>query len=193
MISDERIAGKFREKEEPRPKIIKEKPEKEKVKSPGYYKKSPGEYSKRFLEALKDPVPVEWMSTETVKEYKNIIEGKLGSFGITGSITGVLRGPVVSRFEFRPDLGIKLSKISNLANDLALALHAEKIRIIAPIPGKGVVGIEVPNKNRETVFLKGLIANETFQNSTSITYVPIGKNITGNPFYYQSLLPGLKD
>ncbi len=188
VASDDRIISKFRKKAERRPRIIeepeKEKPKREKVRSLGSYQKSSGEYSKRFLEALKDPVPVEWMSTETVKEYKNIIEGKLGSFGITGSITGVLRGPVVSRFEFRPDLGIKLSKISNLANDLALALHAEKIRIIAPIPGKGVVGIEVPNKNRETVFLKSLIANEAFQNSSSITYVPIGKNITGNPFYY---------
>ncbi|MEJ2355818.1 MAG: DNA translocase FtsK, partial [candidate division WOR-3 bacterium] len=147
-------------------------------------------FEKQFLNALKDPVAVEWMSNETINNYKNILKGKLESFGITGTITGVLRGPVVSRFEFKPDLGIKLSKISNLANDLALALHAEKIRIIAPIPGKGVVGIEVPNKNRETVFLKDLIANENFQNNNSITYVPIGKNITGNPFYYSiSLMP----
>ena len=67
---------------------------------------------------------------------------------------------------------------------------AEKIRIIAPIPGKGVVGIEVPNKNRETVFLKDLIGSDTFRDNSSITYVPIGKNITGNPFYYSiSLMP----
>ncbi len=151
---------------------------------------SSDDFRANFLNALKDPVPVEWMSNETVNNYKDILEGKLESFGITGSVTGVLRGPVVSRFEFKPDLGIKLSKISNLANDLALALHAEKIRIIAPIPGKGVVGIEVPNKNRETVFLKDFIRNETFQNNSSITYVPIGKNITGNPFYYSiALMP----
>jgi S-DNA-T family DNA segregation ATPase FtsK/SpoIIIE len=145
-----------------------------------------------FLNALKDPIPVEWMSTDTVNNYKNILEGKLESFGITGSVTGVLRGPVVSRFEFKPDLGIKLSKISNLANDLALALHAEKIRIIAPIPGKGVVGIEVPNKNRETVYLKDLLRNQKFLNSNSRTYVPIGKNITGDPFYSSiALMPHL--
>lgn len=168
-----------------KPKIVKRTPDK-----PVSSQKITNDFSKQFLNALKDPVPVEWMSAETIKDYKNIIEGKLESFGITGTITGVLRGPVVSRFEFKPDLGIKLSKISNLANDLALALHAEKIRIIAPIPGKGVVGIEVPNKNRETVFLKDLIANENFQNNSSITYVPIGKNITGNPFYYSiSLMP----
>jgi S-DNA-T family DNA segregation ATPase FtsK/SpoIIIE len=168
-----------------KPKIVKKIPGK-----PVSSQKITDDFSKQFLNALRDPVPVEWMSTETINNYKNIIEGKLESFGITGTITGVLRGPVVSRFEFKPDLGIKLSKISNLANDLALALHAEKIRIIAPIPGKGVVGIEVPNKNRETVFLKDLIANETFQNNNSITYVPIGKNITGNPFYYSiSLMP----
>jgi len=157
---------------------------KEKGKSPDSSQGSPDDFRRNFLNAMKDPVAVEWMSTETVSNYKDILEGKLESFGITGSVTGVLRGPVVSRFEFKPDLGIKLSKISNLSNDLALALHAEKIRIIAPIPGKGVVGIEVPNKNRETVFLKDLISNEAFQNNSSITYIPIGKNITGNPFYY---------
>jgi S-DNA-T family DNA segregation ATPase FtsK/SpoIIIE len=160
------------------------------IERPASAQKGPEEFRKKFLNALKDPVPVEWMSEETINSYKAIIEGKLASFGITGSITGVLRGPVVSRFEFKPDLGIKLSKISNLANDIALALHAEKIRIIAPIPGKGVVGIEVPNKNRETVFLKDFIANESFQNNSSITYVPIGKSITGTPFYYSiALMP----
>lgn len=146
--------------------------------------KSYDEFRKNFLEALKDPVEVEWMPRETVNRYKKIIEDKLESFSVSGKIKGVLRGPVVSRFEFKPDPGIKLSKISNLANDLALALRAEKIRIIAPIPGKGVVGIEVPNKNRETVFLKDFINNETFKKEKSITYVPIGKDITGNPFYY---------
>ncbi len=164
----------------------------EKRKGSDVSEKISDDFRNDFLNALKDPVPVEWMSAETVNNYKNIIEGKLESFGITGSITGVLRGPVVSRFEFKPDLGIKLSKISNLANDLALALHAEKIRIIAPIPGKGVVGIEVPNKNRETVYLKDLISNEEFLNHGSKTYVPIGKNITGNPFYSSiALMPHL--
>jgi len=185
-----RKIGRIREiRKEKRKEVIKEIRE-EKVQKVDLSQKSPDSFRKDFLNALKDPVPVEWMSTETINDYKSIIESKLASFGITGNITGVLRGPVVSRFEFKPDLGIKLSKISNLANDLALALHAEKIRIIAPIPGKGVVGIEVPNKNRETVFLKDLIVNESFQNNNSITYVPIGKNITGNPFYYSiSLMP----
>lgn len=181
--SEDREVRKFTKVEKPKPKPEK-KTRKEKPGKLDSYRKNSGEFRERFLDALKEPVAVEWMTTETVNNYKDIIEGKLESFGITGKITGVLRGPVVSRFEFKPDLGIKLSKISNLANDLALALHAEKIRIIAPIPGKGVVGIEVPNKNRETVFLKDLIGNEAFQSSSSISYVPIGKNITGNPCYY---------
>ena len=183
--NEEASAQKSLKEETNKPKIVKKTPDK-----PVSSQKITDDFEKQFLNALKDPVAVEWMSNETINNYKSILEGKLESFGITGTITGVLRGPVVSRFEFKPDLGIKLSKISNLANDLALALHAEKIRIIAPIPGKGVVGIEVPNKNRETVFLKDLIANENFQNNNSITYVPIGKNITGNPFYYSiSLMP----
>jgi S-DNA-T family DNA segregation ATPase FtsK/SpoIIIE len=192
-ITEEKKAPQVKSKEIEEPKRKKRvQIRREKKKESKVSEKISEDFRSDFLNALKDPVPVEWMSTETVNNYKNIIEGKLESFGITGSITGVLRGPVVSRFEFKPDLGIKLSKISNLANDLALALHAEKIRIIAPIPGKGVVGIEVPNKNRETVYLKDLISNEQFLNHGSKTYVPIGKNITGNPFYSSiALMPHL--
>lgn len=192
-VPEEKNTSQIKSKEIVEPKRAKRvQIRREKKKESEVSEKNSEDFRSDFLNALKDPVPVEWMSTETVNNYKNIIEGKLESFGITGSITGVLRGPVVSRFEFKPDLGIKLSKISNLANDLALALHAEKIRIIAPIPGKGVVGIEVPNKNRETVYLKDLISNEQFLNHGSKTYVPIGKNITGNPFYYSiALMPHL--
>ncbi|MEA1913483.1 MAG: DNA translocase FtsK 4TM domain-containing protein [candidate division WOR-3 bacterium] len=154
-----------------------------KVKSQPSYLMSDSEFQTKFLETLNDPVEMEWMSERTINKYKKVIENKLKNFDITGRITGVTRGPVVSRFEFKPDPGIKLSKISNLSSDLALALRAEKIRIIAPIPGKGVVGIEVPNRNREMVFIKELIDNETFKENPSITYIPIGKDITGRPLY----------
>ena len=144
---------------------------------------SKDEFQEKFLSTLNDPVQQEWMSEMTINKYKEIIESKLENFGITGRIAGVLKGPVITRFEYKPDPGIKLSKISNLSNDLALALKAEKIRVIAPIPGKGVVGIEVPNDNREIVSIKELIKNEKFRDVTDITYVPIGKNITGDLVY----------
>jgi S-DNA-T family DNA segregation ATPase FtsK/SpoIIIE len=137
----------------------------------------------RFLNILKNPVEKEWMSEDAIEKYRKIIESKLENFDITGSIVNVIKGPVITRFEYKPDPGIKLSKISNLTNDLALALKAEKIRVIAPIPGKGVVGIEVPNDNREIVFIKELIDNENFKENSDITYVPIGKNITGDYVY----------
>jgi len=142
------------------------------------------EFHERFLNILNDPVEKEWMAETTIDTYKKIIENKLENFDITGAIVNVLKGPVITRFEYKPDPGIKLSKISNLANDLALALKAEKVRVIAPIPGKGVVGIEVPNKNREIVFIKDLINNEKFKKSPGVTNIPIGKDITGKQFYY---------
>ena len=144
---------------------------------------SKSEFQERFLNILNDPVQQEWMSERKINNYKMVIEEKLRNFGITGTIVNVLKGPVITRFEYKPDPGVKLSKISNLSNDLALALKAEKIRVIAPIPGKGVVGIEVPNDNRELVYLKDLIGSNTFKDNTKITYIPIGKDITGTPLY----------
>src|SRR5207244_9381054 len=82
---------------------------------------------------------------------------KLASFGIQGQVTQIRPGPVVTMFEFLPAAGIKVSRIASLADDLAMAMEALRVRIVAPIPGKGVVGIEVPNQTRETVVRRGLV------------------------------------
>ncbi len=107
---------------------------------------------------------------------------KLASFGIAGTVKEIRPGPVVTMYEFEPAPGIKISKIASLADDLAMAMEALKVRIVAPIPGKGVVGIEVPNKQRETVYLREIVEQELFLKSPSKLAMAIGKNIEGLPY-----------
>jgi len=111
-----------------------------------------------------------------------ILENKLLDYGVEGRVAEVRPGPVITVYEFEPAPGVKVSKIVNLADDLALALSALSIRIVAPIPGKSVVGIEVPNANRETVFLKETIDSDPFRTSKSKLSFGLGKDISGEPF-----------
>lgn len=111
-----------------------------------------------------------------------ILEKKLLDYGVEGKVVEVRPGPVITVYEFEPAPGVKVSRIVNLADDLALALSALSIRIVAPIPGKSVVGIEVPNPNRETVYLKEIIDTEAFRSSKSKLSFGLGKDISGDPF-----------
>ena len=111
-----------------------------------------------------------------------ILENKLLDYGVEGRVAEVKPGPVITVYEFEPAPGVKVSKIVNLADDLALALSALSIRIVAPIPGKSVVGIKVPNTNRETVFLKEIIDSDPFRGSKSKLSFGLGKDISGEPY-----------
>jgi len=111
-----------------------------------------------------------------------ILEKKLLDYGVEGRVVEVRPGPVITVYEFEPAPGVKVSRIVNLADDLALALSALSVRIVAPIPGKAVVGIEVPNTNRETVFLKEIIDSDAFRASKSKLSFGLGKDISGEPF-----------
>jgi S-DNA-T family DNA segregation ATPase FtsK/SpoIIIE len=111
-----------------------------------------------------------------------ILEKKLLDYGVEGKVVEVRPGPVITVYEFEPAPGVKVSRIVNLADDLALALSAISIRIVAPIPGKSVVGIEIPNPVRETVFLKEIIDSEAFRASKSRLSFGLGKDIAGEPF-----------
>jgi len=104
----------------------------------------------------------------------------LDSFGVSTKIVGICRGPSVTRFELQPAAGVKISKITSLADDLALALASTGVRIEAPIPNKSAVGIEVPNKNRSTVSLREIVETPTYQNAKSKLNVALGKDIAGN-------------
>jgi len=110
------------------------------------------------------------------------LRAKLADFGIVGEVVEIRPGPVVTMYEFLPGPGIKVSKIASLADDLAMAMEAMRVRIVAPIPGKGVVGIEVPNKDRETVFLKEVAEQDAFQKSSSRLSMCLGKDIEGMPY-----------
>jgi len=107
---------------------------------------------------------------------------KLAHFKIDGDVVRTYAGPVVSTFEFKPAANVKVSKILNLQDDLAMALSAETIRIQAPIPGKDVVGIEIPNDSVETIYLRELLDDKLFKTASSPLTIALGKDIVGKPF-----------
>ena len=107
---------------------------------------------------------------------------KLAHFKIEGDVVRTYAGPVVSTFEFKPAANVKVSKILNLKDDLAMALSAETIRIQAPIPGKDVVGIEIPNETVETIYLREILEDKLFKESKSPLTIALGKDIVGKPF-----------
>ena len=105
----------------------------------------------------------------------------LNDFGIQGELVGITPGPVVTMFEVRPAPGVRVSRIANLSDDLALALKAVAVRIQAPVPGTDTVGIEIPNDVRETVCLKELLGSRLFQDAKSLLTLALGKDIAGEP------------
>ncbi|HNY49274.1 MAG TPA: DNA translocase FtsK 4TM domain-containing protein [Smithella sp.] len=110
-----------------------------------------------------------------------ILEKKLADFGVDARVVEVLPGPVITMYELEPAPGVKINKIVNLSDDLALALMAPSIRILAPIPGKSVIGIEIPNLKRESVFLKDVIDNTSFSESSFRLPIALGVNFVGTP------------
>ncbi len=179
----------------PEPVVIqtKEKPEKKKkeekadfvVQDHFPFMGSSSNYQVPPLSLLND-VPPE-IGTDTDKAHKDILassailEKKLADFGIQGRVVQVLPGPVITLFEYEPAPGIKVSRISALADDLALAMRCVGLRILAPVPGKPVVGIEIPNLRRETIYFKDVMESDEFQESNSKLNLAIGKDITGEP------------
>ncbi len=123
-----------------------------------------------------EPKPID---KESLTKAAQMLENKLLDFGVEGDVVEVKPGPVVTMYEFAPAPGVKVNKISNLQDDLAMALQAVSIRIVAPIPGRGVVGIEIPNKDRETVYLKEIIEDPAFQKTSGKLPMALGKDIFG--------------
>jgi S-DNA-T family DNA segregation ATPase FtsK/SpoIIIE len=109
------------------------------------------------------------------------LEKKLGDFGVEGEVVEILPGPVITMYEYKPAPGIKISKVAGLSDDLALTLRAPSIRIVAPIPGKAAIGIEIPNNQREMVFLKEILSSTEYQKSKYRVPIALGKDITGSP------------
>jgi S-DNA-T family DNA segregation ATPase FtsK/SpoIIIE len=139
-----------------------------------------GAYQLPSLDLL-DPLPpvVKKVSKEDMLAQSELLQRKLQDFGIEGRVTQVYPGPVVTMFEFEPAPGVKVSKIVNLSDDLALAMRASSVRIVAPLPGKAAVGIEVPNNTRETVYFRQILETPEYQANKSKLKVPLGKDIFG--------------
>jgi S-DNA-T family DNA segregation ATPase FtsK/SpoIIIE len=119
------------------------------------------------------------IDNENLKMQSKLLEKKLFDFGVNGKVVSVTPGPVITTFEYEPAPGIKISKINSLSDDLALALRAISVRIVAPIPGKSVIGVEIPNATREIVHFKEVIASEIFEKSKSHLTICLGKDIVG--------------
>ncbi|MEC4675277.1 MAG: DNA translocase FtsK, partial [Nitrospirota bacterium] len=121
-------------------------------------------------------------SDQILETQSSVLSSALQSFGISGKVTEVHPGPVITMYEFEPGPGIKVARIVTLAHDLAMALKATSVRIVAPLPGKSTVGIEVPNQVRETVSLREVLTSEHFSRSRSKLALALGKDIFGRPF-----------
>jgi S-DNA-T family DNA segregation ATPase FtsK/SpoIIIE len=157
-----------------------------KTESIDFINKSRKEYQPPSLELLdseKSPTPGGGLTATDIRINSAIIKKTLENFEIPVEMSEVNVGPTVTQYTLKPAQGIKLSKITTLSNDLALALASHPIRIEAPIPGKSLVGIEVPNKIRTQVRLRDLLANPQFQNSLSNLTFALGKDVSGVPIY----------
>ena len=144
---------------------------------------SRGSYVLPSLSLLEDPEQKEVkVDRESLLANAKILEKRLSDFGVEGKVVEVRPGPVITMYEYEPAPGVKINKIVSLSDDLALALRAISVRIVAPIPGKAAVGIEIPNSIREPVYLKDLLAAEDFANSESKLSLALGKDIFGTPF-----------
>ncbi|MCM8780934.1 MAG: DNA translocase FtsK [Candidatus Omnitrophica bacterium] len=141
-----------------------------------------GDYHLPSPDLLDSPPPFEARQIkEDLEANARILEETLEDFGISVKVTDIERGPVITRYELEPAPGVKLNRIVALSDDIALAMKAQSVRIVAPIPGKGRVGVEVPNTQSSFVFLKEVLMSKEFQDSKSKLTLALGKDIAGHP------------
>ncbi|MFH1339050.1 MAG: DNA translocase FtsK, partial [Candidatus Omnitrophota bacterium] len=140
------------------------------------------EYRLPPLDLLESPPPLaERKIKEDLTGSARILEETLSDFGISVKVTNIERGPVITRYELELAPGVKVNRIVSLADDIALAMKAQSARVVAPIPGKGRVGVEIPNIQSSLVYLKEVLETPEFQNSVSKLTLALGKDIAGKP------------
>jgi DNA segregation ATPase FtsK/SpoIIIE, S-DNA-T family len=180
----------FMEKEKSRPKrkvtII--EPKKEPPKKPEQeafpFMTLEGEFKLPPIDLLNEAPSEENVEIreESLEKNARRLEKKLADFGVEGEVVEILPGPVITMYELKPAPGVKISKVAGLSDDLALALRAPSVRIVAPIPGKAAIGIEIPNNQRSPVCLQEILSSQTFKSSAQRLTIALGKDITGAPF-----------
>jgi S-DNA-T family DNA segregation ATPase FtsK/SpoIIIE len=154
----------------------------EKSDGPGFIRLSEGAFQLPPSDLLEYLAPKGTETDEaTLRAMAERLEQSLSNYGVRGKVTAIQMGPVIVTFEFAPAPGTRTGKIVQLENDLAMALEAQSVRIVAPIPGKAVVGIEIPNKKRETVYLKEILEDDSFRKSGSKLQICLGKDTKGAP------------
>ncbi|MFA4889468.1 MAG: DNA translocase FtsK [Candidatus Omnitrophota bacterium] len=141
-----------------------------------------GDYHLPSLDLMDSPPPLEARRIkEDLQASARILEETLEDFGISVKVTDIERGPVITRYELEPAPGVKLNRIVGLSDDIALVMKAQSVRIIAPIPGKARVGVEVPNMQSSFVYLKEVLCAKEFQEAKSPLTLALGKDISGQP------------
>src|SRR3990172_3964427 len=144
---------------------------------------APGRGRERARSLLDMPSSVDLgISKEELEANAGVLERKLLDFGVEGKVAEVQPGPVITRYEIEPAPGIKINRIVALADDLALALRALTVRVVAPIPGKAAVGVEIPNRHRAVVHLREVLSSKAFDGSAAHLPLALGKDIAGEPF-----------
>lgn len=181
----EKTLKKEREKRKPKVTIV--EPQKEVVKKPEQesfpFMSAAGEFRLPSLDLLNEPPEKKEMEIqrESLEINARRLERKLGDFGVEGEVVEILPGPVITMYEFKPAPGVKISKVAGLSDDLTLALQAPSVRIVAPIPGKAAIGIEIANNTREPVSLGEVLSSQVFKDSKNKLTLALGKDITGGP------------
>jgi S-DNA-T family DNA segregation ATPase FtsK/SpoIIIE len=139
-------------------------------------------YKLPFLDLLKvPPFPDQRQLKDDIEGNIKNLENTLSDFGVEAKVVSVQKGPVVTMYELQPQSGTKIQKISSLADDIAMAMKSSSVRIVAPIPGRGTVGVEIPNITKHLVFLREVLEEKIFNNSSSKLTLVIGKDVSGNP------------
>ena len=179
------LAARDRIKKKPKVNII-ESPKKETPPPPRQGKfafmQRPGEFQLPSLDLLTPPPKGKNVTfqRETLEMNARRLEKKLEDFGVEGEVVEILPGPVITMYEYKPAPGVKISKVAGLSDDLALTLRAQSIRIVAPIPGKAAIGIEIPNNQREMVYLQEMLSSSAYTDTKSKLPIALGKDITGS-------------
>ena len=148
---------------------------------PGFIRLSEGDFQLPPSDLLVYvPPPAQEIDKKGLYDMAARLEQAMSNYGVKGNVSAINMGPVVTMYEFAPAPGTRTGKVAQLENDLAMALEAQAVRIVAPIPGKAVVGVEVPNKNRQMVYLKEILAEEALRHASKLQ-IALGKDIKGNP------------
>ncbi len=161
IIAPERPEAEEQEEEDPVPQMV-------------------GEYHLPMLDLLQDPPKVSTNKNSLINEAQ-LLESTLAEFGVSARVADVEKGPAITRYELEPAPGVKVQKITTLSDDIALAMRAAAVRIVAPIPGKNRVGIEVPNADSAIVYLNDVLSTSEFRSSSSKLTLSLGKDIAGEP------------